>query len=76
MNNWNIWVRMAKVYILNVICIREYGESWCDATIQGKLMWNFLGKKSIPRSDKNHSHGDSSHYMIYHKGLWGYFPNY
>lgn len=34
------------------IYIREYGESWCDATIQGKLMWSFLGGKEILRGKK------------------------
>lgn len=50
---------------MNAVYIREYGESWCDATIQGKLMWSFFWeKKGILRGEKNLSHGDSSHYMV------------
>ena len=53
---------------MNAVYIREYGESWCDATIQGLL--KRLGEgEGILSGEKNLSHGDSSHYMVWPKDL-------
>lgn len=54
---------------MNAVYIKEYGESWCDATIWGKLMWSFFGGKRYPKERKKSLHEDSSHYMVWHKDL-------
>lgn len=37
---------------MNAVCVREYGESRCDATRRGRLMWSFLGGKRYSRGWK------------------------